>query len=201
MAICSPYIDTSVGRITTCLSTSRPTGSDLYAGKYIYETDTSRTLLYDGTGWIIMNEPAVTFTPVWASGITTTGGTNTGTYHRNDGYVDFAASFTLGAGSAITGNVTLTLPIVAASGITGATFEATYLNASATHTYIGIVTATTSTLTLLATQVEAAAVTVSVYSAALAANVPFRVAAAAENWTTSDVISVAGRYRMTTRYS
>lgn len=201
MAICTPYIDTSVGRVTTALSTSRPTGSDLYAGKYVYETDTGRTVMYDGTGWVIQNEPAQSFTPTWASGVTTTGGTNTGTYHRSDGYIDLSASFTLGVGSAISGNVTLTLPIVGATGLTGANFEVLYLNSSASHTYIGIVSATTTTLTLLASQVEAAAATVSVYSAALAANVPFRVAAAAENWGTGDAIYVAGRYRMTTRYS
>jgi len=200
MAICTPFVADSAGRVTVCTSASRPSGSDLYVGKYIYETDTQRTLLYDGSGWVIMNEPTLTFTPTWASGVTTTGGTNTGSYHRSDGWLDMTASFTLGAGSAITGNVTLTLPVAAFAG-TGSSFEVTYLNSSASQTYIGVVTSTTTTLTLLATQVEAAAVTVSVYSAALAGSVPFRVGAAAEAWGTGDVISVSGRYRMTTRYS
>ena len=32
------------------------------AGLRIFETDTKRELRYDGTGWIIMAEPAQTFT-------------------------------------------------------------------------------------------------------------------------------------------
>lgn len=43
-------IDSKIGRVI-CTSSTRPTGSNLYAGLPIYETDTKNFLTYDGSTW------------------------------------------------------------------------------------------------------------------------------------------------------
>ena len=53
--------------VIQCTSSTRPTPNE---GMTIYETDTDRVLVYNGTGWVILAEPAVswnTFTA--ASGV------------------------------------------------------------------------------------------------------------------------------------
>lgn len=191
MAICTPYIDTSIGRLTTALSTSRPTGSDLYAGKYIYETDTGRTVMYDGTGWVIQNEPVQSYTPTW------TGVTNTavsGTYKRADGFCTFTATITV---NVMTGPVTVTLPITAFATPVPTQFETVFVDTSATTAgyFYGVQSASTTVVTLYAGVVNAAAAgNTYVFSAPLTNAIPF-------TWAASDTISVSGTYRMTTRYS
>lgn len=198
MGICTPYVDTSVGRVTVHTSGTRPTGASAYAGKHIFESDTSRTLMYDGTGWVIMNEPTQSFTPTWASGLTTTSGTNVGSYKRSDGWIDLNARFTFGASSAVTGNVTMTLPINAATGVNPTQFSVAFFDSSASQTYLGAnATPSTTTLTLTTPQVNAAAAgTTYVPEGTLISTVPFGAA-----WATGDVIYISGRYQMTTRYS
>lgn len=41
----------ALGGVAVCTSTTRPTGASLYAGLVIYETDTNRPMVYNGTGW------------------------------------------------------------------------------------------------------------------------------------------------------
>ena len=53
----------------TCTSTTRPTG---VAGKVIFETDTLRTRLYDGTGWLVLDEPWQTWSPTLYQAATVT---------------------------------------------------------------------------------------------------------------------------------
>lgn len=191
MAICTPYIDTSVGRVTTALSTSRPTGSDLYAGKYVYETDTGRTVMYDGTGWVIQNEPVQSYTPTW------TGVTNSavsGSYKRADGFCEFTATITV---SAMTGPVTVTLPITAFATPSPTQFETVFIDASATTSgyFYGVHSASTTVLTLYAVTVNAAAAgNTYAFSTSLTNAIPF-------TWAAGDSITATGRYRMTTRYS
>jgi hypothetical protein len=38
--------------LIVCTSTTRPTGSSLQTGSFIYETDTTRLLVYNGTSWV-----------------------------------------------------------------------------------------------------------------------------------------------------
>lgn len=198
MGICTPYVDSDIGRITVHTSSTRPTGVDVYAGKYIYESDTSRTLMYDGTGWVIMNEPTQSFTPAWPTGLTTTSGTNTGNYKRSDGWIDINVRFTFGASSAVTGSVSMTLPINAVSGVNPTQFSVAFYDSSAVLTYLGAnATPNTTTLTLTTPQVNAAAAsTTYVPEVTLSSTVPFGAAFAS-----GDVIYVSGRYQMTTRYS
>lgn len=193
MGICSPYIDSNIGRITVHTSGARPTGSNLYAGKYIYESDTLRTLMYDGTGWIIMDEPSQTFTPNWSAGLTTTSGTNEGRYRRSGGWYDFFAKFTFGASSAVTGNVILTYPIACLTSNLKPNLTVQYYDSSAGVAYHGAPIAPgSSTASIGAINAAGTYATV----VALSGTIPFGVA-----WATSDTIAVWGRGEMTTRYS
>lgn len=38
-----------------CTSTTRPAAP--YEGQVVYETDTNKTLFYNGTAWVILNDP------------------------------------------------------------------------------------------------------------------------------------------------
>ena len=75
-----------------------------------FATDTKRSWFFDGTGWVIMGEPGVSWTPTYTSGITVGSGSSVGWYHRSDGFCDIWGRFTLGAGSAVTGAVVVALP-------------------------------------------------------------------------------------------
>lgn len=85
-----------------CTSSTRP--SSPYEGQTIYETDTDRIMIHNGTGWVILSEPRIPYTPSAFGGLT--GGTPSyvGDYHRSDGYCDFRITMTLGGTpSAISG--------------------------------------------------------------------------------------------------
>ena len=112
---CGQYTESSAGRIRVVTSGTRPTGVDRYVGQRIFESDTGRELLYDGSGWVIMSEPEQPWAPTFASGVTVGNGawSLTGT-HRHDGRIDIAGTFTLGSTSAITGSIVLNLPVAAA---------------------------------------------------------------------------------------
>lgn len=72
---CSSYIESDLGRTKIVTSASRPTGALRYTGQRIFESDTGRELMYDGAGWVIMSEPAQTWNPTFASGVTVGNGT------------------------------------------------------------------------------------------------------------------------------
>lgn len=112
---CGQYTESAAGRIKVVTSGTRPTGVDRYVGQRIFESDTGRELLYDGTGWIIMAEPEQAWNPTFASGVTVGNGvwSLTGT-HRRDGRIDICGHFTLGTTSAVTGPIVLNLPVTAA---------------------------------------------------------------------------------------
>lgn len=192
MGICSPFVDTNIGKITVHTSGTRPTGVDLYEGKWIYESDTDRTWFYDGTGWVIMAEPPVSYTPTFTN-LTTTGGTIAFTYRRSDGYLDVAGSFTFGVGSAITGLVGISTPVAMAtltSSVVGA--QAAFNDTSAGTFYPLFATpGTTSRFDLYSINAAAAA---SANALATSATVPVAFG-------TGDVLTLAARYRMVARTS
>ena len=67
-----------------CTSTSRPTGN-LYAGMVIYETDTTRTRIYDGSGWKTHTDiSSGTWTPTLTN---VSGGTASGKYRYINQYL------------------------------------------------------------------------------------------------------------------
>lgn len=112
MGICTPYVDSDLGRVTVHTSATRPTGLALYAGKYIFETDTGRTLMYDGTGWVIMNEPIQSFTPTVtaSSGVLTTV-SGAWRYTRSDGWLNFGITITITTNGTGAGAIQTTVPV------------------------------------------------------------------------------------------
>lgn len=108
----SSSIPNSINKPGICTSSTRPAG---YAGMLIYETDTKRSLLYDGTGWIVMSEPTITsFAPVVtaASGTITTLGTVTFGYERSDGWLTWWCNIAVTTNGTGAGNVLFTLPVL-----------------------------------------------------------------------------------------
>lgn len=173
--------------VCTCTSGTRPTSIE---GRCIYETDTDRLMVYNGTGWVVLAEPIQSFTPTW-SNVTTTTGTNTGYYHRSDGWCDFSVRFTLGASSAITGVPNLTLPFAAAASAVSRNF-AVQFNDTGTTIVEGIATAGASptTIDLYTGSTSGSYLTIVNTSS----TVPF-------TWVSTDFITVAGRYQMSNRHS
>jgi hypothetical protein len=172
-----------------CTQATRPTG---YNGLEIWETDTLRSLRHDGTNWIIMAEPPVVWTPT-VTGLTVGNGSWDGEYHRSDGWLDFRARFTWGSTSAITARLLMTLPVAQAKLTQQSQFNVGFADIGGSY-YPG-----TSSLTGNATQtyldVINTGATYAIMNAA-SATVPFTWGA-----TPGHTIDIAGRYRMTTRYS
>lgn len=165
-------------------SVTRPAHS---AGTYIYETDTFRTLMSDGTGWVIMNEPAQAFNAFTISGVTVGSPVKVGSYHRSDGYCDFEYTFTLGAGSGVTGEIILTLPV--AGILEMGNIVGTFIDPGVNYYPGVIIWSSTSTITLRATNASGTYASSTVASSII----PF-------TWASGDIISLRGRYRMSTRY-
>ena len=179
-------------RTGVCTSTNRPTTP--YEGQVIYETDTDKVLVWNGTAWLYLATPQTleigasnSFTPS-ITNLTIGNGTRTGTYVQINKTVYFQAKITFGSTTTLTANADLTLPI-AATGVT--TFDkinvsGNFINNSPTeiidvnHIMIG-----TTAIRLLAI------VTSGTYalSADTSATVPF-------TWTTSDVITISGNYQV-----
>ena len=176
---------------TLCTSATRPTGGNLYEGVLITETDTNRILYYDGTDWIIMAEPQVTWTPTM-TGLTVGNGSWDGEYHRSDGWLDFRARFTFGSTSAITATLLMTLPVAAAKNSQNNQHAVSFFDLDVVETYPGVAGATgnNTQVYLLALNTGGTYGRVSNTSS----TVPM-------TWATNDVIDISGRYRMTTRYS
>lgn len=99
------------GRILHVTSSTRPTGSDRYTGQYIYETDTLRTLRYNGVVWVVMDEPWQAWTGAQidqGASINIAKTTNLSRYRRSGTQItwEFRYAMTAGgtAGSALTIN-------------------------------------------------------------------------------------------------
>ena len=182
----------SLSKPGVCTSSTRP--ATPYEGQQIYETDTDKVLVWNGTAWLYLATPQTleigasnSFTPS-ITNLTIGNGTRTGTYVQINKTVYFQAKITFGSTTTLTANADLTLPI-AATGVT--TFDkinvsGNFINNSPTeiidvnHIMIG-----TTAIRLLAV------VTSGTYalSADTSATVPF-------TWTTSDVITISGNYQV-----
>jgi hypothetical protein len=183
------YVDTQ-DRYKICTSTTRPTG---VAGLSIYETDTNRQLTHDGTGWVIMSEPEQSYTPTLTNMTLGNGDRTSGSsFHRSDGYCDFTARFILGSTSAMGTSPQFSIPILPATGIElDLTGSALVFDASTGNRHTGpLVYVGSSTVTATCSNTAGTYLV----AASIQATVPI-------TWTTSDQLIVAGRYRMTTRYS
>lgn len=170
-----------------CTSATRPASP--YNGLLIYETDTRREMLYDGTGWVIMSEPQQTFIPAFNAGITVGNGSFIrGDYKRSDGWVDFLVTFQCGSTTAITGSLSVLLPFTPFNLVYGQ-IHAEFTDVSAGLQYQATTNDSYPT-TIFAINTN------SVYSSnnGMSAGVPFTFAV-------SDTINWSGRYRMASRYS
>ena len=103
----------AVGGIRTVTSSTNPTGVSLYAGLTIFELDTLRMKQYDGTGWVIMSEPAQTSTPTVATtvGSITTLGTVDFKYTRSDGWLNWQVQINITTNGTGAGVLTCTVPV------------------------------------------------------------------------------------------
>lgn len=162
-------------------SATRPTNIE---GRLIYETDTDRVLLGDGSNWVVMAEPIQTYTPTFAN---CASGTAAGYYKRSDGWIDVWASYTM-AGAGVSGAVTVSLPKTMA-GATRSLGSARLIQAGVANTLGHIPDSSTTVMTVSAINCA------STYAGteALSSTVPF-------TWAVNDRIEVATRYQMANRY-
>lgn len=107
--------------LITCTSTTRPASPD--EGMSIYETDTDRVLLWNGSSWLIVTEPWQTYTPVLTATTTNptlgTGSTASARYQRQYNLVTYQGIVQFGTAgvAAGTGDYRLSLPVTAQTGI------------------------------------------------------------------------------------
>lgn len=104
-------------RRVICTSATRPTG---FEGLEIYETDTNRTWLHNGTSWVLMstNGAYTSYTPTLSNITLGTGGVRNGYWKIVDGSTLFLrVRITLGTSGVFSGAGTISLP----SGMTGVT--------------------------------------------------------------------------------
>lgn len=191
MPLCPSYEpDDTIGEVLVATSSTRPTGTSLYAGRRIYETDTARELTYDGAGWIIMAEPVQSYTPVFAN-VTLGNGTVLGASHRSDGWCDFRATLTWGSTSSMgAAPHSVTLPYAA---------EAIPMNGL----HVGIVDTGSNMFLGLHERVVAGGTTVHMETTGASlgpVNMINLTSSVPMNWAAGDLLEVSGRYQMDTRY-
>jgi hypothetical protein len=122
------------------------------------------------------------YTPSFAGGVTIGNGVGTGAYCRVNDFVHVYGIFTLGSTSAVTGGISVDVPIQINSGMRSTSMIygfVNYLDASTSERYDGG-TLFDGTATSVALRIQVSSGTY-VASAALSATVPF-------TWTTSDKI-------------
>ncbi len=186
---CAQYIESDIGRKKIVTSASRPTGASRYAGQVIYETDTLRTLEYDGTDWTIMSEPSQVQAGSIFSGITGGSVTESATYHRSDGYCDFDARLVFGASPSTISGLAYNLPVNAPAS-TPAGVASGILDDVGVQAYPIIPVWNPSSIALWGTDASVTAARIS----GVSSSSPFSFGA-------GDLIRIAGRFRMASRYS
>ena len=174
-----------------CTSATRPTGTE---GVHIYETDTNRRLVHDGTNWIILSEPVQSVaSPAadWAN-VTAGSGQFLTTYRRSHGFIDVRTSIVFGTSTAFAGAVSMTLPVAASSD-----HEVFSLSGMARD-------ASTGVFCPLVVRVNGATLTPYPLSSATQMNNGGVTSTVPFTWTNGpppDQLQINARYRMTTVYS
>lgn len=108
----------SLGGVVSCTSTTRPQSPS--AGDTIWETDTTRKMVYNGTAWMIEYSEWEDYTPVMFGGLTSIGnGSLYGRYHRIGNTISFSIFLSVGSTTTFDGtDFSFTLPEDVADGNT-----------------------------------------------------------------------------------
>ena len=113
----------SNARPGVCTSTTRPTAP--FEGQLIYETDTNRVLVWNGSAWLYTMEPQVSDPGVYTDisstqvfyNFTKGNATVVSRYTEINDYVHFWGSVVLGSTSSMAGPLDVQLPKTAAGGV------------------------------------------------------------------------------------
>lgn len=106
-------------RTMLALPTAGPPSGTGVDGETYWDSTAKRAYRSDGVGWIIMGEPTINSFATTISagaGAFTTLGTVTFSYHRHDGWLDWACTIPIVTNGTASGNVIMTFPI-AQSGV------------------------------------------------------------------------------------
>lgn len=201
MAICTSYVEPGQGRIAAVTSGTRPTGVFVWEGRWIWETDTDRTCVYDGTGWVVVNEPAQAYTPLFTN-LTLGNGTLIANYKREDGFCDIEFALAFGTTTTVTGLIGISTPTSGGVAIANAAMSSVSAGIISMQGYARDVSAAVSypLLGIPGTTTRVDLVTYNAASAASAATVDTGAASPVSvAWATGDIIVFGMRYRMTSR--
>ena len=122
-----------------CTSGTRPTAP--YEGQVIYETDTDKTLVWNGSAWLFLSTPQSSEIGAWQSytpsfvNITVGNGLLVARYSQVNKLVTVQMKFTLGSTSVIGsgGAITMALPVTAVA--TQYAFGASLIGTSASYDF------------------------------------------------------------------
>lgn len=160
-------------------------------GQFAYVTADDCYYVYN-SGWIPYDNVWKSWTPTWSGVTKGTGPTETYAYIRIGKFVIAHGSLTLGTSGALTGSVTVTLPVASATtAISTAAGQAFFVDASASATFSGVVEVTTNSTT--ATIRASDSSTTYLSRTNLSSTIPFTGGAA---WTVSDKIGFNVLYQV-----
>jgi hypothetical protein len=107
----SAFHDTYIRQqvIAQVTAATRPTGVE---GRVIYETDTNKLMIYDGSTWMVLRDEAGSYTPTLGSIVVGSGGVNSATYAFSGGVLVVSGTIQFGASGATYPGAsnTITLP-------------------------------------------------------------------------------------------
>lgn len=117
---CQPCVQTRYGVLVAATSTTRPIGSDLWAGRMIYETDTNRIMLYTGLAWIVQSQPWTTWTPVVTQSVAVAKTVQYAKYCINAGMVLASAQLLFTASGTANQIIDCSVPVTISTGYNSA---------------------------------------------------------------------------------
>lgn len=103
MGLCTPWIDSSVGRITVHTTGAYPTGADTYEGKHIWDSTSNSLMVCTDPAtatWEIVHEPTQSWTSVTVTQSATVTGTIATSWYQRGRDKTFQASLKWTASSA-----------------------------------------------------------------------------------------------------
>lgn len=166
-----------------CTSSTRPASP--YEGQVIYETDTDKTLVWNGTTWIVTAHSGAwqAWSPTYTN-LTIGNGTVIARYSQVGKTVTFVFEFTLGSsGSSVGSAPAISLPVVGATVVNSWLGTARYLDNGVTN-YAGAVAILSNGIR---PQTLVSSGTYAEIQGGITATAPF-------TWASGDVMSISGIY-------